>query len=45
MTTKGVSLWNNCNDERKKCKTLSKVRKEKKKLFRNKILNGDELDQ
>lgn len=41
VTAKGVSLWNNCQDELEKCKTLFKL----KTLFRNKRLNGYELDQ
>jgi len=40
ITTKGVHLWNNCNDELKYCATLSKL----KQLFGNQILNGYEQD-
>ena len=41
ITTKAVSLWNNCNDELKKCTTISKFQK----LFRRKTLNCYELEQ
>ncbi len=42
ITTKAVSLWNNCDDNLKKCETLIKLEKKK---FRNKILNGYKLNQ
>ena len=41
ITTKAVSLWNNCNDKLKKCTTISK----QKKLFRNQTLNCYDLEQ
>lgn len=34
LSVKGVNLWNNCDDELKKCGTLSKL----KKLFKNNAL-------
>ena len=40
-TSKGVNLWNNCSEEMKTCRTLSKF----KQIFKNNILNRYRMDE